>query len=134
MLSLPLLQSVYAEALRLHVSINITREIMEPMTLDGYNLEKGALLQAPSELSHYAESVWGAEGHPASEFWAERHIKHVEVTGEDGKVTVVPQFSMVGRTNDFIPYGRSSSDALFTYLVLHPHFGLTGLDTYYFWE
>jgi hypothetical protein len=105
LVALPLLQSIYIEAMRLHVSINITREIMEPITLDGFTLERGAILQASSELASRDESVWGVEGHPASEFWAERHIKHVEVEDEHGKVTTVPQFSMAGRTNDFIAYG-----------------------------
>jgi len=105
LITLPLLQSIYAEAMRLHVSINITREIMEPIKLDGYTLEKGAILQASSELAGYDERIWGVEGHPASEFWPARHIKQVEVEDEDGKLKLVPQFSMAGRSNEFIPYG-----------------------------
>lgn len=31
LLMLPLLQSIYLETLRLHVSINITREVLEPL-------------------------------------------------------------------------------------------------------
>jgi cytochrome P450 len=37
LMSLPLLQSVYVEMLRLHVSIDITREIMGPIMVEGYN-------------------------------------------------------------------------------------------------
>jgi cytochrome P450 len=101
---LPLLQSVYTESLRMHVSINITREIEEDMTLDGYALKKGYLVQTPSLLSHYDENIWSVPGHPASEFWAERHITHVEIP--DGtKTKSTPQFSMAGRSGGFFPFG-----------------------------
>ncbi|KAH8890157.1 cytochrome P450 [Thozetella sp. PMI_491] len=109
MLSLPLLQSVYIELLRMHVAMHITREITQPTVLCGYELEKGALVQAPSELAHFDEEIWGASGHPASEFWAERHIQYEEVTDETGKVTRVPRFALVGRANDFFPYGGGIS-------------------------
>ncbi len=103
LLALPLLQSVFTEVLRLHVSFNITREIIEPITLEGYQLEKGSLLQAPSEIAHYDEAVWSAEGHPASEFWAARHLKPVDTP--EGEVS---QFSMAGRSNEFFPFGTST--------------------------
>ncbi|KAH8682621.1 cytochrome P450 [Xylariales sp. PMI_506] len=109
LVSLPLLQSVYSEALRLHVSVNITREIIEPIELEGYKLEKGALLQAPSEIALCDESVWSTKGHPALEFWAERHIKYVEVTDETGKVKRERQFVLAGRANEFFPYGGGVS-------------------------
>ncbi|KAK0650000.1 cytochrome P450 [Cercophora newfieldiana] len=106
LLALPLLQSVYTESMRLHVSMNVTREVVGPMSLEGHKLEIGALLQAPTEISHREESVWGVPGHPASEFWAERHIKYVErVDEKDGTVKLEPQFDMTGRQNDFFPYG-----------------------------
>ncbi|KAK4448778.1 cholesterol 7-alpha-monooxygenase 2 [Podospora aff. communis PSN243] len=106
LIALPLLQSIYIEGLRLHVSLNVTREVIGPLSLEGYELEKGAILQAPTDISHREESVWGAPGHPASEFWAERHIKYVETVDEkDGSVKLEPQFSMAGRQNDFFPYG-----------------------------
>lgn len=102
--ALPILQSVYTETLRLHMSINITREIVEPTQFEGYVLEKGAIIQGPSEVVHYDEKHWGTEGHPASEFWAFRHIKWVR-KGEGGEATKVPQFTMAGRAAEFIPYG-----------------------------
>lgn len=103
----PLLQSIYVESMRLHVSMNITREVMQPIQVGNHELEKGSLIQAPTEVSHFDEGIWGAEGHPASEFWAERHVKYVEKVGEDGKTERVPQFSMAGRANDWYPYGMS---------------------------
>ncbi|KAH8659972.1 cytochrome P450 [Xylariales sp. PMI_506] len=105
LLSLPLLQSIYIELLRLHVSINVTREIMEPIILDGHKLEKGALLQAPSEIAQYEESVWAVDGHPASEFWAGRHLAKVDF----GNKVSTPQFSLSGRSNDLFPYGGGVS-------------------------
>ncbi|KAI3528664.1 hypothetical protein CSPX01_16066 [Colletotrichum filicis] len=109
LVTLPLLQSIYVETLRMHVSINITREVMEPMELDGYHLSKGSLVQAPTQIGHREESVWGVEGHPASEFWAERHIKFVEKEDEDGKLQRVKEFAVAGRPSDFFPYGGGVS-------------------------
>ncbi len=78
LVSLPILQSVYAEILRLHVSINITREVVGPIAVEGHSLKKGALVQAPSEIAHCDERTWAVDGHPASEFWAMRHVQYVE--------------------------------------------------------
>ena len=82
--------------MRLRVSINVTREVVRPLEVDGYLLKPGSVLQAPTEISHYDEAIWGADGHPAAEFWAERHVKYV-----DG----APVFEMRGRPTDFFPYG-----------------------------
>jgi cytochrome P450 len=105
LLSMPLLQSVYTETLRLHISINVTREVTQPITLDGYLLTTGSLIQAPSQIGQYNEAVWGSDGHPASQFWAGRHLKH------DGDKA---EFTMTGRTNSFFPFGMS-----FLYLHIH---------------
>ncbi|KAK1966434.1 cytochrome P450 [Colletotrichum sublineola] len=109
LVTLPLLQSVFAETLRMHVSINITREVLEPMEIDGYFLEKGSLVQAPTQIGHLNEEVWGVEGHPASEFWAERHIRHTEKVDEDGTMKKTKEFSMAGRPSDFFPFGGGVS-------------------------
>lgn len=98
LLGMPLLQSVFIETLRLHVSINVTRQVTQPITLDGYVLSPGSLIQAPSQIGQYDEAVWGSAGHPASEFWAGRHLKH-----DNGK----PEFTMAGRTSSFFPFGMS---------------------------
>ncbi|EQB47416.1 hypothetical protein CGLO_13426 [Colletotrichum gloeosporioides Cg-14] len=106
LINLPLMQSLYVEIMRLHVSFNVTRKATEPLVVNGYNIEKGALVQTCSQIAHYEEAVWGAEGHPASEFWAWRHIKYVdEVDDCSGETTRRPQFSMKGRPSSFFPYG-----------------------------
>lgn len=110
MLALPLLQSVYIECLRMHMSINVTRQVLKPTLFEGYLIEKGAIIQGPAEIVHYEEESWGKEDHPASEFWAERHVKYVDPE-EDDEVVVdekkkkVRQFAMSGRAADFFPYG-----------------------------
>ena len=101
LLAMPLLQSVYIETLRLHISINVTREVTQPIKLDGHLLTPGSLIQAPSQIGQYNEAVWGTSGHPASQFWAGRHLKH-----DGGKA----EFTMAGRTSSFFPFG--------TYLLL----------------
>lgn len=104
--SLPLLQSLYAESLRMHVSFNISREAARPVEMEGYTLPAKSIIQAPTGISHLSESVWGLEGHPASEFWAYRNIKYVDqVDAQTGKTKKVPEFEMRGRPADFFPYG-----------------------------
>ncbi|EMR62436.1 putative cytochrome p450 family protein [Eutypa lata UCREL1] len=105
LISLPLLQSVYVETLRLHMSFNIVREVTEPMTLDGYMIKKGSLIEAPMQIAHTEEAAWGVTDHPASEFWAERHIKYVESKDEEGNVVQKREFTMAGRSSTFFPYG-----------------------------
>jgi len=114
LLALPLLQSVYIEALRLHMSMNITRQAVEPISLDGFTLPRGAMLQIPTEIALYSEEVWASEGHPASEFWAARHVRYTDGVDEAGKTVKIPQFDFKGRSNAFIPFGKSH------YLLLCP--------------
>ncbi|KAK3318886.1 cytochrome P450 [Apodospora peruviana] len=112
MLALPVLQFIYTEALRLHMSTNITREVTSPTVIESHTLEKGAVLQAPLEIVHYDEEIWGADGHPASEFWAERHIKYVDEESADDKTgspKKAKQFSIAGRTHEPVPYGGGVS-------------------------
>jgi len=109
LVALPLLQSFYTELMRRHVSINITREVVKPgLKVAGYAVPVGALVQAPSEIAHYDEDVWGTEEHPASEFWAERHLKYVDsgqVYEETGLAKREAKYEMTGRAADFFPYG-----------------------------
>jgi len=110
MLGLPLLQSVYAEALRLHVSVNLTREVVEDTaTVAGYKLPNKSLIQAPTRIALYDERAWGMDGHPASKFWAHRHIKYVETQDDTGKTARTAEFSLAAGPNDFIPYGGGVS-------------------------
>ncbi|KAH8894603.1 cytochrome P450 [Thozetella sp. PMI_491] len=110
LMAMPLLQSIYTEALRLNVCVNVTREVVEPTELNGYKLRKGALLQAPTVLPHFDDQIWGKEGHKASEFWAERHVKEVNKVDEaTGKTTTVKEFALAARPSEFFPYGGGLS-------------------------
>ncbi|KAK3291992.1 cytochrome P450 [Chaetomium fimeti] len=104
--SLPLLQSVYTEVLRLHVGVLITRTCTAPLTVGGYTLPKGSILQAPTEVGHLSEAVWSTQEHPASEFWAHRHVKETETRDEmTGQVSKRLKFSLAGRSGSFFPFG-----------------------------
>ncbi|KAL4984467.1 cytochrome P450 [Aspergillus falconensis] len=95
----PVMGLLYVETLHLYISINITCEVTQPITLDGYRLCAGSLIQAPSQIRHY-DKVWSTPGYPATEFWAARNLKH-----EDGKT----KFMMAGQSSLFLPYSGSLS-------------------------
>jgi hypothetical protein len=109
LMNLPLLASVYAESMRLHVSINITRKVHADMELGGYHLKKGSLVQSPSSICHLDEKHWARPGHPADKFWAERFIVYEEENDATGEIKTVPKFSMTGHTGNWFPYGLSFS-------------------------
>jgi cytochrome P450 len=105
MLTLPRLQAVYVESLRLHVSVNVTREVIaESSPMAGYQLPKNALVQAPTWIAHHDEKAWGVDGHPASEFWASRNLTY-PAAGDTGATNSKPTFVMRAGPNEFFPYG-----------------------------
>lgn len=106
LISGPLIQSIHVEIMRMHVSFNVTCDVLQDIEMDGYTVEKGAMLQASSQIAHFEESVWATEEHPASEFFATRHIKYVDHEDEFGNKTKKAQFSMKGRPSSFFPYGE----------------------------
>ena len=55
--SMPLIQSVYTEILRIHVSILVTRTATEDIMIGGYMVPRGSTLQAPTEVAHLDESI-----------------------------------------------------------------------------
>ncbi|KAI1735299.1 cytochrome P450 [Xylaria scruposa] len=102
LLSLPRLLSVYTEVLRLHISFNVTREVRQEISINGFSVAKGSFVQAPSQIAHYDESVWGTADHPASKFWAERHLSYVD---EIGNAITEPRFLITCRPTSFFPFG-----------------------------
>ena len=110
LLTLPLLQSVYIEALRCHVAVNVTREVIaESMAMAGHELRRHSLVQAPTQFAHYDEKAWGVPGHPASEFYAARNIQY---TPGKGGEKAKPEFVMRARPNEFFPYGTRKNPCL----------------------
>lgn len=107
--NLPLLQSLYTETMRLHVSFSVTREVRcGPVEIGpGCWAETGALVQTNSTTAHLDEQVWGVEGHPAEEFWAWRHVRTEDVRDEHtGQTETRRHFAMRGRPTSFFPYGE----------------------------
>lgn len=105
LLTLPLFNSVFVENMRLHMSFNVLRQVNEPIEMEGYMLGKGSIVQAPMQIAHHDETIWGAPGRPASEFWGERHIQYVNIPDEAGNVRLKRQFALKGRPSSFFPYG-----------------------------
>lgn len=109
LVTLPLLQSIFTETLRLRINFNITRDVKQPVTLDGQVIPKGAMLQAPMMVSHYEEAVWGTTDHAASEFWAERHIKYIDETDGSGQTHRKRVYAMAGRATSYFPFGGGAN-------------------------
>jgi len=106
--NLPLLQSIYVETMRLHVSFSVVREVRnQPFELaPGCWAEPGAIAQTNSVIAQLEEEVWGVEEHPASEFWAWRHTRTEEVRDTlTGDIKSQVRFAMRGRPTSFFPYG-----------------------------
>ncbi|KAM7192626.1 Cytochrome P450 [Rhypophila sp. PSN 637] len=110
--TLPLLQSMFVETLRLHTDFNIMRNVEKPMTVDGVQMAAGTLLLLPLRTAHYEDEAWAAPpDHPADKFWAQRHIKYVPEENEgEALPDDVPRgkkrvFSMAARPSSFSPFG-----------------------------
>jgi hypothetical protein len=111
LISLPLLQSIFHEILRMYGDILVTREIHHPITLPlssdtetprAASLDAGSIVMAPTWLGHYDSASWDLPNHPASEFHAERFLAINPETGKE-------MFSLTGRTGKFFPFGGGKS-------------------------
>jgi cytochrome P450 len=75
----PLLQSIYAETLRMQTAILIARmPTKKDFQLGGYSFQKDKLLVAASYIAHHDTGVWNSgtteDPHPLNQFWAERFL------------------------------------------------------------
>jgi cytochrome P450 len=104
-LSLPLLQSLFTEILRLRVSMVIMRVVEQPMTIGDVKIAKGSLIHAYSRVAHTNEDTWGTSQHPADQFWAERHIKYVEERDQTGLLRTRREFALAASPGCFFPFG-----------------------------
>lgn len=137
LVKLPLLQSVFTETLRLHMHFNVIRHVRQDgVVLDLHrtsapssktrkdksgsgigtivSIPRNSMLQVPMMTAHLDETVWGTPGYPASQFWAERHVKYSDhhVATDDiagGKKKKKRVFSMAARPSSFFPFGLCSS-------------------------
>ncbi|ETS76480.1 hypothetical protein PFICI_11867 [Pestalotiopsis fici W106-1] len=107
-MNLALLQSIYIETMRLHVSFNVSREVRDgPFEIvPGCWADTGAIIQTCSTVAHLDEEVWGVDQHPASEFWAWRHVQTEEAYDDlTGRMASRSRFVMRARPTSFFPYG-----------------------------
>ncbi|KAK5661823.1 hypothetical protein OQA88_9925 [Cercophora sp. LCS_1] len=91
-----LLNSVVVEIFRLHDSPNVVREVNKEVVMEGFTIKRGSYIQGITKVGHYDEGIWGIEGHPASEFWAGRHLE---------SVTLGPELGVAGKPGAFVPFG-----------------------------
>lgn len=106
LLSLPLLQSVFHEVLRLYVDVFISRTSKEDLTLpldDGKRqllLKKNGIVLMPSWLGHRDETHWTDP--PCDVFYADRFLKVDPQTGKE-------VFSTSGTAGKFFPFGAGKA-------------------------
>lgn len=97
----PLLQSVYAEVLRLRVSILVSRVVECPQIIfEGYTLQRGEYVLLPTDAMHFNEKAWARAGRPVNtplgEFDAERFL----VSGKS-----CTKFNQDGLAGLWVPFG-----------------------------
>ncbi|KAI0554091.1 Pfs, NACHT and ankyrin domain protein [Xylaria curta] len=124
---IPLLSSIYAETMRLHIKIySAYSSPHEDVNLGKWHLPKGALALVNSAPSHMDKSFWNTKGgkYPVETFWADRFmidptdpesgpidpeirrsLNRPEKTGPDMK----PYFSLDGCEGAWVPYGGGFS-------------------------
>lgn len=127
LLSIPLLQSVYAETLRLRVEVQtIFTSDQEDICINEWRFPKNSLIIVPAGAAHRDSSFWNTKNgeHPVDQFWADRFLAYPNdpqngsrrVTGanssgfsekasqpanDHGK----PKFVSSGLANSYMPYG-----------------------------
>ncbi|KAF3018238.1 hypothetical protein E8E14_013243 [Neopestalotiopsis sp. 37M] len=108
LMTLPLLQSVFSEILRLRMNLNMIRNLKKPLALDGFLIPEGAMIQIPTVVAHYDEEAWAKPGHPAASFYAERHIRKTDHSNNDtGPIQSCSgrSYDMSRRSSHFFPFG-----------------------------
>lgn len=107
LVSLPLLQSIFTETMRVHMSTSIVRYLSDDVMLDGYRLRKGGIILMPIETIQQNEEIWGSEDHPASQFWGARHVKYEDKPdASTGEMVREARFAFEGRTSTYFPFGK----------------------------
>ncbi|MCJ1463451.1 hypothetical protein MMC07_002058 [Pseudocyphellaria aurata] len=122
----PLLQSIYAETLRLRVAILVTRTPeREDFNLGEWVFPKDKIIALSSRTAAMNPNVWNTgtpeDPHPLDQFWAERFLVYPDdpasgplrkdhVAGEKNQHSSTltktgPKFSMEGVAGGWIPYG-----------------------------
>ncbi|KAI1382460.1 cytochrome P450 [Hypoxylon crocopeplum] len=118
----PLLQSVYAETLRLRVAALIVREAAQrDFSFCGWHIKKNEVLTVSSHTEAMNEDIWGmgqdSNPHPLDTFWSHRFLVDPEDPNSgplrDPKLKKItnrdPYFSTDGLAGTWIPYGGGRS-------------------------
>ena len=126
--SCPILQSVYAETLRLRTAILVTRmPERADFRLGDYVFPRKNLLAVASQTAHMDSDVWNTgtanDPHPLKDFWAERFLihpgapgsgplKHAKAQRPQASMPEIPEsqkdkprYSVEGLSGAWIPYG-----------------------------
>ncbi len=102
LVSLPLIQSIFQETLRLYTDVLVTRDVHADLALpvdEGkrqVQFRKGDLVLVPTWLGHRDEGRWNNPPHDV--FYAERFLKRNPDTGKD-------TFTMGGAAGKLFPFG-----------------------------
>ena len=129
LLSLPLLQSVYAELLRLRIEVQtVFNSEKEDIVVNQWRFPKKSLLLVPAGAAHRDTDFWNTQNgqHPLDEFWAERFLVYPNDPQSGPQKSAIspapndrpgsgnpgpmngsnkPRYAVSGLTNSFIPYG-----------------------------
>ena len=123
LLKLPLLNSVYAEVLRLRVEVQtVFYHEEEQITIGGWQVPRKTPIIVPVSPGHKDESFWNTENgkYPLDQFWAKRFLvnapKPASNTGrpqqthakQESKTNGTPKLVTTGMANHFMPYGIGS--------------------------
>jgi hypothetical protein len=124
----PLLSSIYAETLRLHVkSFIVINAPLNDICISGYKFSRGSIGLVNSDISHMDTNFWNTKNglYPLQSFWAERFLtdpddpssgpkrvasqeEHSPRPNHDGSDAVERHCSMRGLEGSWIPYGGAS--------------------------
>ncbi|QSZ29810.1 hypothetical protein DSL72_004328 [Monilinia vaccinii-corymbosi] len=125
--TLPLLQSIYAETLRLRVRAYAARYTdRAAFSIKNWLFPKKSIILVSTTEAHMDESFWNTKGgmHPITEFWADRFLIYEDdpTSGPQSKAQLSqaqpndlkeaaagpakgPKFSLAGTNGSWLPYG-----------------------------
>ncbi|KAI4194054.1 MAG: hypothetical protein LQ350_008000 [Teloschistes chrysophthalmus] len=132
--NVPILQSMYAETLRLYTSLfSLRSAIHRDFTLDGFTIPKNELIAVDSRVTAMDKSIWNTradEGEeegplPLDQFWAERFLVYpkdpasgplrgglsnhqASPTSSAHTESNTPRFTTEGLAGAWTPYGGGS--------------------------
>ena len=102
----PLLQSVYAEILRLYISVFLTRcNERSDIQINDWLLPRNKILLVSSDPAHFDPEIWNSTDghHPPAAFWAERFL----VRNDANKGVVPPKTTLLHNTKEnLVPHEK----------------------------